>query len=247
LQGSRTIEHGGGINGYLTSSVYLPDEDVFVALFSNSTTKAPEFTSLRMAALAIGKPLKTIEIKLDETALDKYVGVYVNEDGKEITVSREGTQLSAMRSGAPRANMKCIDNDKFIFDESFTYVTFTRDGAGNVVSATVDDRGDVRVWKKTDKKVEVKKAIEIDEAMLDKYVGEYELRPGFIITFTREGNRLFTQATGQDRFEVFAESKTKFFLKVVDAQVEFIPDEDGTVNKMILYQGGQKIEASRIR
>ena len=33
IQGSPTIEHGGGINGYLTSGIYLPQEDVFVALF----------------------------------------------------------------------------------------------------------------------------------------------------------------------------------------------------------------------
>jgi hypothetical protein len=78
-------------------------------------------------------------------------------------------------------------------------------------------------------------------------VGQYELQPGFIITFTREGNRLFTQATGQPKFEVFAESETKFFLKVVDAQVEFVADADGKVNKMILNQGGQTLEAKRIK
>ena len=247
LQGSRTIEHGGAINGFLASSVYLPDEDVFVALFSNSTAKAPEFTSLKMAALAIGKPLQTAEKKLDETALDRYAGVYATEQGQETTVSRDGTQLFAMRPGAARRAMKCIDNDKFIFENSFTYVTFVRDDAGNVVSATVDDRGDVTVLNKTDKKVEAKDIISVDEAVLDQYVGEYELQPGFTITFTREGNRLFTQATGQARFEVFAESQTKFFLKIVDAQVEFIPDADGKFNKLILYQGGQKLEAKRIK
>lgn len=247
LQGSRTVEHGGGINGFLSSSVYLPDEDVFVALFSNSTAKAPEFTSLKMAALAIGKPLQTTEIKLDEATLDSYTGVYLNEKEQEVTISREGTQLSVMRSGAQRRNMKYIDNDKFIFDESFTFVSFVRDDAGKIVSATVDDRGDVTLWKKTDKKVETKSVISVDEAVLDQYTGEYELRPGFTLIFTREGNSLFTQATGQPRFEVFAESQTKFFLKVVDAQVEFIPDADGKFNKLILYQGGQKLEAKRIK
>jgi uncharacterized protein YneR len=92
-----------------------------------------------------------------------------------------------------------------------------------------------------------KKTITVDEAILEKYVGQYELQPGFIITFTREGNRLFTQATGQPKFEVFAENETKFFLKVVDAVVEFVPDPDGKVNKMILNQGGQTIEAKRIK
>ena len=42
LQGSPTIEHGGGIFGYLTSSIYLPEEDVFVVLFSNNNGKSPD-------------------------------------------------------------------------------------------------------------------------------------------------------------------------------------------------------------
>jgi len=56
-----------------------------------------------------------------------------------------------------------------------------------------------------------------------------------------------TQATGQGKFEVFAESETKFFLKVVEAQVEFVADPDGKFNRMILYQGGQKVEGKRIK
>lgn len=37
LEGKKTIGHGGGIHGYLTSSIYLPEEDLFIALFSNCT------------------------------------------------------------------------------------------------------------------------------------------------------------------------------------------------------------------
>jgi uncharacterized protein YneR len=87
----------------------------------------------------------------------------------------------------------------------------------------------------------------VAEALLEKYVGEYEIQPGFSIVFTRDGARLFTQATGQSKFEVFAESETMFFLKAVDAKVEFVADHDGKVNKIILYQGGQKIEGRRVK
>jgi len=38
---------------------------------------------------------------------------------------------------------------------------------------------------------------------------------------------------------VYPESQTKFFLKVVDAEVEFVSDEKGQVNAVILHQGGQ--------
>lgn len=247
LQGSPTVEHGGGIFGYLTSSVYLPKEDVFVALFSNSTAKAPEFTSLKMAAMAIGKPLQTETITLDEPTLDQYTGIYLNEAGREVTVRREGTQLAATLAGSGTRKMFPLEKDKFIVEDAFMYATFTRNAGGKVVSFVTDDRGRLDTWKVTDRKPEEKKTITVSEATLDRYTGEFELQPGFTITFTRDGNRLMTQATGQGKFEVFAESETKFFLKVVDAQVEFVPDPDGKFNKMILYQGGNKIEGKRIK
>ena len=51
-------------------------------------------------------------------------------------------------------------------------------------------------------------AIAIDPAILDVYVGRYQLRPDFILTVTREGDRLMTQATGQQKVEMFPESET---------------------------------------
>ena len=247
LQGSPTIEHGGGINGYLTSSVYLPDEDVFVALFSNSNGKAPEFSSLKMAALAIGKPLKTTEMQLDEAALKEYQGIYVNEEGKEATIVLDEGKLAAARSGGSRRIMIPVEKDMFLIENSFTSLKFSRDAAGKIIMATFYDRGNVTEWKKSEKPLEEKKVVAVDETLLDKYVGEYEIQPGFSIAFTREGARLFTQATGQPKFEIFAETETKFFLKVVDAQVEFVAGDDGKFNKIILYQGGQKIEGKRIK
>lgn len=247
LQGSPTIEHGGSINGFLANAIYMPQEDLFVALFSNSTAKGPDFTSQKMAALAIGKPLKYTPIELGEATLDLYTGVYQNEEGKETTVSRDSTRLSLLRPGSNRKNIIPVDSDKFLLEESFISLAFVRDAGGKINGLIIDDRGKVTEWKKTEKAVEAKKTVVVDPALLDSYAGEYELQPGFTITFAREGDRFFTQATGQAKFELFAESTTKFFLKVVEAQVEFIADEAGKFNKMILYQGGRAMEAKRIR
>jgi len=247
LRGSRTIEHGGGINGYLSYAVYLPDEDVFVALLSNSNGKAPEFSSLKMAAIAIGKPLQTATMTLDEAALDEYVGIYLNDKGREVTVKKDGNNLAATLAGSGTRKMFPVEKDKFLVEDAFMYATFSRDVTGKISSFVSDDRGKLDTWKLTDKKIEERKTITVSEATLDRYTGEFELQPGFTITFTREGNRLMTQATGQGKFEVFPESETRFFLKVVDAQVEFVADEDGSVNKMILYQGGQKIDGKRVK
>jgi hypothetical protein len=47
-----------------------------------------------------------------------------------------------------------------------------------------------------------------------------------------------TQLTGQPKFELFPESETKFFLKVVDAQITFVKDDKGVITHAIVHQGG---------
>ena len=85
----------------------------------------------------------------------------------------------------------------------------------------------------------VRTEVKVDPAVLARYVGTYELAPNFRVTFTLEGDQLMTQATGQPKFPVYPESQTKFFLKVIDAEVDFVTDEKGQVNSVILHQGGQ--------
>jgi len=118
-----------------------------------------------------------------------------------------------------------------------------------VVKANVSDRTAMdNVWVKTDKPLPAARPeMHLTEAQLTPFIGEYELMPGFNLAVTREGTQLFCQATGQPRFEVFATSPTRFFLKVVEAEVEFYTDEKGAVDKMTLFQGGQEMEGKRIK
>jgi len=80
--------------------------------------------------------------------------------------------------------------------------------------------------------------VKVDPKIYDAYVGRYELAPSVILTITKDGNRLMAQVSGQSSFELFPESETKFFLKVVDAKISFIKDATGKVNQLILHQGG---------
>ena len=92
-----------------------------------------------------------------------------------------------------------------------------------------------------------RKAVKVDPKVFDSYAGDYELAPGFVITFSREGDRYWSQATNQMRVELFAESETKFFLRIVDAQMTFVKDASGAVTHLVLHQGGTDREAKRIR
>jgi CubicO group peptidase (beta-lactamase class C family) len=90
------------------------------------------------------------------------------------------------------------------------------------------------------------KEVAIDPKLLDGYVGQYQLAPSFVVTITREGDKLFAQATGQPRFAIFAEGGRDFFLKVVDAQITFTTDSSGKATSLTLHQNGANMPGKRI-
>ena len=90
-----------------------------------------------------------------------------------------------------------------------------------------------------------RKEINVSSTVLAAYDGTYELQPGIEMVMTLEGGQLMTQATGQSKFPLFAESETKFFLKVVDAELEFVKNDKGEVTHLILHQGGQDVKSAK--
>jgi len=88
--------------------------------------------------------------------------------------------------------------------------------------------------------------IAVDPNLFDGYVGAYQLAPNFVLTVTREANRLFIQATGQPKLEIFAEAATEYFLKAVDAQLSFVTNAAGRATAVILHQNGANVTGQRI-
>jgi hypothetical protein len=90
-------------------------------------------------------------------------------------------------------------------------------------------------------------AIVMDSSVLKQYVGEYELSPNFILAVTLEEGKLMLKASGQDKTEMLSEKENFFFLKVADAQIEFINDASGKTDKLILHQNGNDMPAKKIK
>ena len=88
-------------------------------------------------------------------------------------------------------------------------------------------------------------AVAVEPDALDEYLGVYALAPTFKITITRDDDGLVAQATGQQAFPLFKEDEDMFFLKVVDAKVRFDRGEDGAIEGLTLFQGGQEIPGTR--
>jgi CubicO group peptidase (beta-lactamase class C family) len=92
-----------------------------------------------------------------------------------------------------------------------------------------------------------RKEITLDPKLLEGYVGAYQLAPGIDVLITLENNQLFSQLTGQAAFPIFPESETMFFLKVVDAQIEFPKDDiQGKKSQLTIHQNGRDNPAKRL-
>jgi CubicO group peptidase (beta-lactamase class C family) len=92
----------------------------------------------------------------------------------------------------------------------------------------------------------VRQRINVSPQTLERLVGTYELTPKFRIRISKDGERLFAQATGQERFEVFPETDRDFFYSVVDAVLTFDADGQGGATQLILHQDGKDRVAKRV-
>ena len=118
----------------------------------------------------------------------------------------------------------------------------------NTASPEIDKLGELitRIACGDDVKPPVRrKAVAVPLETLKSYEGTYPLSLFFALTVTVEDGKLMVQATGQPKFEVFAESPTKFFYKVVDAQLTFAPGKDGKAESVTLHQNGLDQKAKR--
>lgn len=91
-----------------------------------------------------------------------------------------------------------------------------------------------------------RKEIKVPASTLDRYVGDYKFGESQVMTVTRSGDGLQAQLTGQPAIEIFAETETAFFYKVVDAQIDFVSDGGTPAHSLVLHQGGSDFSMPRI-
>jgi len=252
LRGRRAIAHGGGIFGFSTYAVRLPDERTYVAVLCNSDSPStdPGYLARKIAALAIGDPFpEPAPVTLAPRILERYAGVYRIAEGASRTVTVENGRIYTQRSGGERLEVRPSAETEFFYERSLTHLRFVVDASGRTTEMLLYPDGDdepERAPRVADAPAE-RSVAKVDPAVYDAYLGEYELAPGFVLTVTREGDRLLTQATGQPKVEIFPSSETEYFLKVVDARITFVRGPEGRVDQLVLHQGGRDMPARRRR
>jgi len=89
-------------------------------------------------------------------------------------------------------------------------------------------------------------AIDYDPELVRTFEGSYQMPDGMELTFKFEQDTFWLVLPGDDRFQLFAESETRFFLKAFNAQCTFVILDAGDVNEMIWHQGGSDHKSLRV-
>jgi hypothetical protein len=92
-----------------------------------------------------------------------------------------------------------------------------------------------------------RRAIKVDHALLDRYVGRYHWSDKTTLVVSRDGDLLIAELTGApDHFQLYPESPTQFFLKTVDVVADFQTNRRGETTRLVIRSPTQEFIAQRI-
>ena len=120
IGGMSTLEHGGGINGFVCYAMRIPSESTFLAILTNSAGDVtnPELLALKAAGLVIGHPFQEpAPVALSVQSMLPYQGIYSLEQGPEVAIRLEGDALQA-QLGERRMTLLPMAETEFFVKES---------------------------------------------------------------------------------------------------------------------------------
>lgn len=262
------IAHGGGINGFSTVIERYPKQRNLIVILDNTGQNVGRLSEI------IGKilydqpydpPKMSIVAKLEKTITEKGIDAGIAEyhdlkakqaatyDFAEPELNNLGYAL--MRSGKVKEAVEIFKLNV----EAYPQRSNTYDSLAEAYMNLNERELAIKNYKKSLeldpknnnavamlKRLE-KPAVTVDAKVFDAYVGEYELAPGFVMRVFREGDKFMTQASGQGVVEIFPESETVFYPKVVNAKLTFLKDAEGKVITLQLNQGGREVKGKKIK
>jgi CubicO group peptidase (beta-lactamase class C family) len=247
------VWHNGGTGGYRSFVGFEPKAGVGVVVLSNTFTAAGiddiGMHLLDPHAPLLPPPKEHKEIAVDPKLFDRYVGQYQLAPNFILTVTREGDMLMTQATGQPKVQIFPESEREFFLKVVDAQITFETDSTGRATGLVLHQNGANVPAKRIEAEVpppKEHKEVVVDPKLFDGYVGQYQLAPNFILTITREGDKLFAQATGQPMFQIYPESEREFFYKVVDAQITFETDSTGRAISLTLHQNGANLPAKRL-
>lgn len=247
--GAPVIWHGGGIHGFRTVAIWMPEEKIFVAVLSNdpAAQRGPDQLGAMAASMAAGAPLIRQPVELAPESLRRYEGVYRVEGEEEprVVTAADGV-LRIQRGDGPVLDARPSSEREFFLNRNLTRIHFEVEEGGEVTGLRILrwGRPSDRAAKTDEPMPEPQTAVEVAPELLDRLVGNYSLL-GNTFRVWRDGERMMTQMASQPEIEVRAASPTELFNETLGARLVFEIDGE-RASSFTLHQGGQRIEAPRV-
>ncbi len=94
--------------------------------------------------------------------------------------------------------------------------------------------------------IALKHTVTLTTEQVAPLVGSYSNPFVGTLVVTAEGSRLYAKLGPQDAYEVFPTSATRFFYRIVPAELRFELEDDNPAGTLTLYQGGQELKFTRV-
>ena len=193
-------------------------------------------------------------VVIDSKVLDSYAGRYQVLSNFILIITREGDHLMVESTNVAKFEVFPRGDKQFFSKAGGIGVTFKTDAQGRATGLTLHQAGtDLLAPRIEGRPVaeasppKARKAIVLDPKLFDACcAGQYQLSPDFVLKIFREGNRFFGQGGTQPKYEIFAESRTDYFLKEEDIQITFEADARGRATGVIVHQFGLNQHGKRI-
>ncbi len=251
LGGLPIIDHGGGLNGWSSDLLYFPAQRTTIVVLANAL---PTIKGLEPSGIAqtIGKNVLAEEIKkippptIDTTVDPKtYAALAGRYDYKTaiLTVTVEGDKLYGQLTGQEKYELFPSAPREFFWKITDAKVKFLTNDKGEITAAQHTQNGTTFNAARLPATDEMK----LTDADLNAILGDYTYSPAMTLTVTRKDHQIFAKMTNQPEVPIFPKSATEYEWKIVPASIEFIKDKEGKVTKAVHHQGGQTLEAPKVK
>ena len=145
MRGAQVVSHGGGINGFSTYALRIPEKNIYVALLTNADggLAQPSYVAKKAAAVALGDPYPELKaVRVDAAALDSVAGRYKIDEKTTRTVRRNDDHLLMQRGERPAVALYPLGGDRFFLKDSLTEFKFVRDAKGVASEFVIEEDGD---------------------------------------------------------------------------------------------------------
>jgi CubicO group peptidase (beta-lactamase class C family) len=247
IRGHPTIGHDGGIFGFITSSIYVPEKDVFVAVFVNSLPPKtePGMVASKLAMLAIGDPFPVFHAQpVDVKAVQPFLGVYKIEggDAERMFFEKDG-KLYTRRSGGSDTQVFPAGNNRYFYEGGVTWFDI-KPGTPPMMAMYQNGASKPETATRAGPVPAAPKAVDVPRSTLERYVGSYMVGGDEAVVLL-DDKGLTVKLGPQPTLRLIPLSATGFSVEKVDAKVAFTAGAEGPATKMTIYQAGQTIEAPR--